>query len=163
LGTRAFGKAATAVFERFTDRARMVVVRSQAEARALHHDQITPEHILLGLTGDGAGLAVRALEALGISPDTVREQVEEAIGPRQPGESPSSGHIPFTPQAKDVLAASPREARALGHGYIGTEHILLGLISAGDGTATQVLTGLGADYTRVRAQVIRLLGEFRQH
>jgi ATP-dependent Clp protease ATP-binding subunit ClpC len=141
------------MFERFTDRARRVVVLAQEEARMLNHNYIGTEHILLGLIHEG-GVAARALESLGISLDAVRQQVEEIIGR---GQQAPSGHIPFTPRAKKVLELSLREALQLGHGYIGTEHILLGLIREGDGVAAQVLVKLGADLNRVRQQVIQLL------
>ncbi len=123
------------VFERFTDRARRVVVLAQEEARLLNHNYIGTEHILLGLIHEGEGVAAKALESLGISLEAVRSQVEEIIG--QGGSSPS-GHIPFTPRAKKVLELSLREALQLGHNYIGTEHILLGLIREGEGVAAQV-------------------------
>src|SRR6267142_1799004 len=142
------------MFERFTDRARRVVVLAQEEARLLNHNYIGTEHILLGLIHEGEGVAAKALESLGISLEAVRNQVEEIIG--QGGSSPS-GHIPFTPRAKKVLELSLREALQLGHNYIGTEHILLGLIREGDGVAAQVLVKLGADLNRVRQQVIQLL------
>src|SRR5690242_6675579 len=143
-----------AVFERFTDRARRVVVLAQEEARMLNHNYIGTEHILLGLIHEGEGVAAKALESLGISLDAVRQQVEEIIGQ---GQQAPSGHIPFTPRAKKVLELSLREALQLGHNYIGTEHILLGLIREGDGVAAQVLVKLGADLNRVRQQVIQLL------
>ena len=120
------------MFERFTDRARRVVVLAQEEARLLNHNYIGTEHILLGLIHEGEGVAAKALESLGISLDAVRGQVEEIIG--QGGSAPS-GHIPFTPRAKKVLELSLREALQLGHNYIGTEHILLGLIREGEGVA----------------------------
>ena len=142
------------MFERFTDRARHVVVLAQEEARLLDHNYIGTEHILLGLIHEGEGVAARALESLGISLEAVRSQVEAIIG--QGGSSPS-GHIPFTPRAKKVLELSLREALQLGHNYIGTEHILLGLIREGEGVAAQVLVKLGADLNRVRQQVIQLL------
>ena len=142
------------MFERFTDRARRVVVLAQEEARLLNHNYIGTEHILLGLIHEGEGVAAKALESLGISLEAVRSQVEEIIG--QGGSSPS-GHIPFTPRAKKVLELSLREALQLGHNYIGTEHILLGLIREGEGVAAQVLVKLGADLSRVRQQVIQLL------
>ena len=142
------------MFERFTDRARRVVVLAQEEARMLNHDYIGTEHILLGLIHEGEGVAARALESLGISLDAVRQQVEEIIGQ---GQQAPSGHIPFTPRAKKVLELSLREALQLGHNYIGTEHILLGLIREGDGVAAQVLVKLGADLNRVRQQVIELI------
>jgi ATP-dependent Clp protease ATP-binding subunit ClpC len=142
------------MFERFTDRARRVVVLAQDEARMLNHNYIGTEHILLGLIREGEGVAARALESLGISLDVVRQQVEEIIGR---GQQAPSGHIPFTPRAKKVLELSLREALRLGHEYIGTEHILLGLIREGDGVAAQVLVSLGADLNRVRERVIQLL------
>jgi ATP-dependent Clp protease ATP-binding subunit ClpC len=147
------------MFERFTDRARRVVVLAQEEARILGHNYIGPEHILLGLIHEGSGVAAKVLESLGISQETVRQRVEEAIGR---GEQAQSGHIPFTPQAKKLLESSLRESRALGHSYIGTEHILLALIGQGDGVAAQVLTGLGADLNGAREQVIRILEEYRR-
>ncbi len=145
------------MFERFTDRARRVVVLAQEEARLLNHNYIGTEHILLGLIHEGEGVAAKALESLGISLEAVRTQVEEIIG--QGGQSPS-GHIPFTPRAKKVLELSLREALQLGHNYIGTEHILLGLIREGEGVAAQVLVKLGADLSRVRQQVIQLLSGY---
>jgi ATP-dependent Clp protease ATP-binding subunit ClpC len=146
------------LFERFTDRARRVVVLAQEEARLLNHNYIGTEHILLGLIHEGEGVAAKALESLGISLEAVRQQVEEIIG--QGGSSPS-GHIPFTPRAKKVLELSLREALQLGHNYIGTEHILLGLIREGEGVAAQVLVKLGADLSRVRQQVIHLLSGYQ--
>jgi len=146
------------LFERFTDRARRVVVLAQEEARLLSHSYIGTEHILLGLIHEGEGVAAKALESLGISLEAVRAQVEEIIG--QGGSSPS-GHIPFTPRAKKVLELSLREALQLGHNYIGTEHILLGLIREGEGVAAQVLVKLGADLGRVRQQVIQLLSGYQ--
>ena len=145
------------MFERFTDRARRVVVLAQEEARLLNHNYIGTEHILLGLIHEGEGVAAKALESLGISLEAVRQQVEEIIG--QGGSSPS-GHIPFTPRAKKVLELSLREALQLGDNYIGTEHILLGLIREGEGVAAQVLVKLGADLSRVRQQVIQLLSGY---
>ncbi len=142
------------MFERFTDLARRVVVLAQEEARMLNHNYIGTEHILLGLIHEGEGVAARALESLGISLEAVRQQVEEIIGQ---GQQAPSGHIPFTPRAKKVLELSLREALQLGHNYIGTEHILLGLIREGEGVAAQVLVRLGADLSRVRQQVIQLL------
>ena len=146
------------MFERFTDRARRVVVLAQEEARMLNHNYIGTEHILLGLIKEGEGVAAKGLEALGISLDGVRTQVEEIIGQ---GQQAPSGHIPFTPRAKKVLELSLREALQLGHNYIGTEHILLGLIREGDGVAAQVLVKLGADLNRVRQQVIQLLSGYQ--
>ncbi|GGR46906.1 ATP-dependent Clp protease ATP-binding subunit ClpC [Nocardioides luteus] len=146
------------MFERFTDRARRVVVLAQEEARMLSHNYIGTEHILLGLIHEGEGVAAKALESLDISLEAVRNQVEEIIGQ---GQQAPSGHIPFTPRAKKVLELSLREALQLGHSYIGTEHILLGLIREGEGVAAQVLQKLGADLNRVRQQVIQLLSGFQ--
>jgi ATP-dependent Clp protease ATP-binding subunit ClpC len=145
------------MFERFTDRARRVVVLAQEEARMLNHNYIGTEHILLGLIHEGEGVAAKALESLGISLEAVRSQVEEIIGQ---GQAAPTGHIPFTPRAKKVLELSLREALQLGHNYIGTEHILLGLIREGEGVAAQVLQKLGADLNRVRQQVIQLLSGY---
>jgi len=145
------------MFERFTDRARRVVVLAQEEARMLNHNYIGTEHILLGLIYEGEGVAAKALESLGISLEGVREQVEQIIGQ---GQTAPAGHIPFTPRAKKVLELSLREALQLGHNYIGTEHILLGLIREGEGVAAQVLQKLGADLNRVRQQVIQLLSGY---
>jgi hypothetical protein len=142
------------MFERFTDRARRVVVLAQEEAVGLKHNYIGTEHILLGLIREREGVAARALESLDISLEAVRAQVEEIIGQ---GQTTPSGHIPFTPRAKKVLELSLREALQLGHNYIGTEHILLGLIREGQAVAAQVLVKLGADQTRVRQQVVQLL------
>ena len=146
------------MFERFTDRARRVVVLAKEEARMLNHNYIGTEHILLGLIHEGEGVAAKALESLSISLDGVREQVQEIIGQ---GQQAPSGHIPFTPRAKKVLELSLREALQLGHNYIGTEHILLGLIREGEGVAAQVLVKLGADLNRVRQQVIQLLSGYQ--
>lgn len=146
------------MFERFTDRARRVVVLAQEEARMLNHNYIGTEHILLGLIHEGEGVAAKSLEALEIRLEQVRAQVEEIIGP---GQQAPSGHIPFTPRAKKVLELSLREALQLGHNYIGTEHILLGLIREGEGVAAQVLVKLGADLHRVRQQVIQLLSGYQ--
>jgi len=142
------------MFERFTDRARRAVELAQEEARRLNHNYIGTEHILLGLIREGEGVAARALESLGISLEAVRQQVEKIIGR---GQQAPSGHIPFTPRAKKVLELSLRESLQLGHNYIGTEHILLGLLREGDGVAAQVLVRLGADLNRVLQQVIQLL------
>jgi len=142
------------MFERFTGRARQVVALAGEEARILNHGWIGTEHILLGLIHEGDGLAARSLVSLGISLDAVRQQVEEIIGR---GQQAPSGHIPFTPRAKKVLELSLRESLQLGHNYIGTEHILLGLLREGDGVAAQVLVRLGADLKRVREQVIQML------
>ncbi|MEY4310723.1 MAG: hypothetical protein RLZ71_649 [Actinomycetota bacterium] len=146
------------MFEKFTDKARRVVVLAQEEAKMLNHNYIGTEHILLGLIHEGEGVAAKALEALGLNLETVREQVQEIIGQ---GATPPTGHIPFTPRAKKVLELSLREALQLGHTYIGTEHLLLGLIREGEGVAAQVLTKLGADANRVRQQVIQLLSGFQ--
>jgi ATP-dependent Clp protease ATP-binding subunit ClpC len=142
------------VFERFTDRARRAVVLAQEEARLLNHNYIGTEHILLGLIHEGEGVAAKALESLGISLQAVRREVEEIIGQ---GQSAPTAHIPFTPRAKKVLELSLREALQLGHNYIGTEHILLGLIREGEGVAAQVLVTVGASLDRVRQQVTQLL------
>ena len=146
------------MFERFTDRARRVVVLAQDEARELNHNYIGTEHILLGLISEGDGVAAKALESMGISLDAVRSEVVDIIGR---GAQPPSGHVPFTPRAKKVLEYSLREALQLGHKYIGTEHLLLGLIREGEGVAAQVLVKLGADLPRVRQQVIQLLSGFQ--
>jgi len=146
------------MFEKFTDKARRVVVLAQEEAKLLNHNYIGTEHILLGLIHEGEGVAAKALETLGINLDAVRDQVQEIIGQ---GQQAPSGHIPFTPRAKKVLELSLREALQLGHSYIGTEHLLLGLIREGEGVAAQVLTRLGADTNRVRQQVIQLLSGFQ--
>jgi ClpA/ClpB-like protein/UvrB/UvrC motif-containing protein len=142
------------MFERFTDRARRVVVLAQEEARMLNHAHIGTEHLLLGLVHEGQGVAARALESLNISLSALRREVEEIIGR---GEQPPSGHIPFTPQAKQVLELSLRESNQLGHSYIGTEHILLGLLREGEGVAAQVLVKMGTDLNRVRQRVVELL------
>jgi ATP-dependent Clp protease ATP-binding subunit ClpC len=145
------------MFEKFSDRARRVIVLAQEEARQLHHDYIGTEHLLLGLIHEGRGVAAKALESLGISLEDVRRDVEEIV---PPGEHERSGHIPFTPRAKKVLELSLRESQQLGHAYIGTEHILLGLIREGEGVAAQVLVKLGADLNRVREQVLQLLDTY---
>jgi ATP-dependent Clp protease ATP-binding subunit ClpC len=146
------------MFERFTDRARRVVVLAQEEARILGHDYVGTEHLLLGLVHEGNGVAAKALESLGISLDGVRQRVEQDVGR---GQQEVSGHIPFTAQAKDVLRLSLEESKGLQHQYIGTEHILLGLIRQGDGVGARVLAGLGADLNGVRQQVIRLLHDYQ--
>ncbi|MDO5670448.1 MAG: ATP-dependent Clp protease ATP-binding subunit [Corynebacterium sp.] len=145
------------MFERFTDRARRVIVLAQEEARLLNHNYIGTEHILLGLIHEGEGVAAKALESMGISLDAVRQEVEEIIGH---GTQPHTGHIPFTPRAKKVLELSLREGLQMGHKYIGTEFLLLGLIREGEGVAAQVLVKLGADLPRVRQQVIQLLSGY---
>jgi hypothetical protein len=144
------------MFERFTDRARRVVVLAQEEARLLNHGYIGTEHLLLGLIHEAEGVAALALEALGIRLEAVRAEVVEIIGQ---GSEPPGAHLPFTPRAKKVLEFSLREALELGHSYIGTEHILLGLIREGQGVAAQVLVKLGADLPRARRQVIMLLSD----
>ncbi|SDS21827.1 ATP-dependent Clp protease ATP-binding subunit [Agrococcus carbonis] len=146
------------MFERFTDRARRVVVLAQEEAKLLNHNYIGTEHILLGLIHEGDGVAAKALEQLGISLDAVRAQVQDMIGT---GSQQNTGHIPFTPRAKKVLELSLREALQLGHNYIGTEHVLLGLIREGEGVAAQVLVKLGADLNRVRQTVNQLLAGYQ--
>ena len=152
------GEMGNAVFQRFTDRARRAVVLAQEEARALGHDFIGTEHILLGLIDEGQGTAIAVLESLGISPATVRQRVVDAV---RPGGHESSGHIPFTPRAKSVLEMSLSEANLLGHSYVGTEHILLGLLRAGNGVAAHVLTELGADLDGVRDRVVQVLAEYQ--
>jgi ATP-dependent Clp protease ATP-binding subunit ClpC len=142
------------MFERFTDWARRVVVLAQEEARQLDHNYIGTEHLLLGLLREGQGTAFDALESLGVSLEAARRQVEEIIGR---GKRTPSGHIPFTPRAKKVLELALREALQLGHDYIGTEHILLGLLREGDGVAVQMLARLGNDSNVVRQRVIELL------
>jgi len=142
------------MFERFTDRARRVVVLAQEEARRLDHTYIGTEHLLLGLIHEGDGVAAQALAALGVKRAAVRREVEEVVGR---GQHPPSGHIPFTPRAKTVLELSLRESNQLGHTYIGTEHILLGLLREGEGVAAQVLVKMGVDLNRARQQVIELL------
>jgi ATP-dependent Clp protease ATP-binding subunit ClpA len=144
------------MFERFTDRARRVVVLAQEESRLLNHNYIGTEHLLLGLVHEGEGVAAAALAQLGVSLEAVRTQVEEIIGH---GDSSPSGHIPFTPRAKKVLELALREALGLGHDFIGTEHILLGLVREGEGVAAQVLVKMGASLARVRSQVLEVLGQ----
>jgi len=148
------------MFERFTDRARRVVALAQREARTLGHDYIGTEHILLGLIDEGAGVATTALTSMGINLDEMRQAVLDSTG-RGAEPAPESGHIPFTPGAKKVLELSLREANQLGHNYIGTEHILLGLIREGGGAA-QVLAAAGVDHDRARRQVIELLFGHRE-
>ncbi len=146
------------MFERFTDRARRVVVLAQDEARLLNHNYIGTEHILLGLIHENEGVGAKALEALGVTLDAVREQVRDIIGE---GNQTPSGHIPFTPRAKKVLELSLREALQLGHNYIGTEHILLGLLREGEGTAVKVLSRLKAEPSAVRQEVIERLSGYQ--
>lgn len=145
------------MFERFTDRARRVVVLAQEEARMLNHSYIGTEHLLLGLIHEGEGIAARALESLGVTLTAVREQVQDIIGS---GQQAPSGHIPFTPRAKKVLELSMREAIQLNHGYIGTEHILLGMVRANEGVANQVLGNLGADQARIRQTVTDMISGY---
>ncbi len=146
------------MFDRFTDRARRVIVLAQDEARMLNHNYIGTEHLLLGLIHEGEGVAAKALESLGITLEKVRDQVEEVIGQ---GQQAPTGHIPFTPRAKKVLEYSMREALQINHPYIGTEHILLGLIREGEGVAAQVLIKLGADLNRVRSTVLQMLSGYQ--
>src|SRR5450759_2911857 len=145
------------MFERFTEKARRIVVSAQEEARMLNQNYIGTEHLLLGLIREQDGIAAKALESLNISLEDVHAQVEELIGR---GTYVPTGHIPFTPRAKKVLELSLREALQLGHNYIGTEHILLGLIREGEGVAAQVLLNLGADLEKVRSAVIQLLSGY---
>jgi prophage maintenance system killer protein len=153
-------KQPTGMFRRFTDRARRVVQLAQEEARLLNHNYVGTEHLLLGLLGEGEGVAAKALESLGVSLGAVRAQVEELIGH---GQSAPAGHLPFTPRAKKALALSLREALQLGHNYIGTEHILLGLAREGEGVAAEMLAGFGAGHARLRDRVLQLLtGEGEQ-
>ena len=147
------------MFERFTDRARRVVVLAQDEARGLKHNYIGTEHLLLGLISEGEGVAAKALETMGIKGEAVRASVIEIIGE---GEKPVEGHIPFTPRAKRVFELSLREALQLGHNYIGTEHLLLGLLKEGEGVAAQVLTKQGADLAQVRQTVIQMLSGYQR-
>jgi ATP-dependent Clp protease ATP-binding subunit ClpC len=147
------------MFERFSDRARRVVVAAQEEARALGHDYIGTEHLLLGLIHEGGGVGAKALESLGIGADGLRERVVAIVGT---GQHTLTAHIPFTPQAKQVLRLSLSEALRFGHNYIGTEHVLLGLIQEKDGVAARVLADAGADLGRVRAEVVRLLAMYQQ-
>ena len=147
------------MFERFSDRARRVVVAAQEEARGLGHDYLGTEHLLLGLISEGGGVGAKALESLGIGADGLRERVVAIVGT---GQHAIKAHIPFTPQAKQVLRLSLSEALRFGHNYIGTEHVLLGLIQEKDGVAAQVLADAGADLQGVRAEVVRLLAEYQQ-
>jgi ATP-dependent Clp protease ATP-binding subunit ClpC len=142
------------MFERFTARARRAVVNAQQEARELNHNYIGTEHLLLGLMREPESVAARALQELKIGQDTVREQVIQIAGR---GQRPPSGHVPFTPRAKKVLELSLREALQLSHNYIGTEHILLGLIREGEGVAGQVLVKLGGNLAVVREKVIEII------
>jgi len=147
------------MFERFTDRARRVVVEAQREARALGHNYIGTEHLLLGLISEGGGVGAKALESLGVGAQALRDAVEEIVQPRE--QSPPT-HIPFTPRSKQVLRLSLAEAARFGHNYIGTEHLLLALIQERNGVAGQVLAAAGADLERARAEVTRLLAEYQR-
>jgi ATP-dependent Clp protease ATP-binding subunit ClpC len=147
------------MFERFTDRARRVVVLAQEESRMLDHNYIGTEHILLGLVHEGEGVAAQALQSLDISLERVRQEVEAIVGM---GQTAQHGHIPFTPRAKKVLELALREALQLGHNYIGTEHLLLGLIREGEGVAAQVLEKLGASLDRVRDEVIKIVSRLER-
>jgi ATP-dependent Clp protease ATP-binding subunit ClpC len=149
------------MFERFTDRARRVVVLAQEEARMFNHQYVGTEHILLALIRESGGVAAQALESLGITEEAARQQVEEVAGRGQPGQQ--KGHLPFTPRAKKTLQLSLREAIAFGHAYIGTEHILLGLVRADDDVAMRVLAGLGVDATRIRQKVIQMVSGREVH
>jgi ATP-dependent Clp protease ATP-binding subunit ClpC len=146
------------MFEKFTDRARRVVVLAQEEARMLDHDYIGTEHILLGLRHDDEGIAAKALESLGVSLQSARDQVEKMVGR---GKRPPSGHIPFTPEAKKVMELSLREALQFGDNFISTEHILLGLLRQGEGVGVQALVAMGVDLNRVRQQAIQLTAQER--
>ena len=145
------------MFERFTDRARRVVVLAQEEARLLDHDYIGTEHLLLGLIDEGEGVACRALGSLGVGGDRIRDEVVRIVGH---GPGPTAGHIAFTPQAKKILELALREALQMGHNYIGTEHILLGLIRVDGGVSAEILQQLGVDADRVRHRVVRLLSGY---
>lgn len=147
------------MFERFTEPSRRVVVLAQEEARMLDHNYIGTEHLLLGLIKEGNGVAAKALESLGVSAEGLRERVVGIVGT---GQHTVAAHIPFTPQAKQVLRLALSEAQRLGHHYIGTEHVLLGLIQEKDGVAAQVLADVGADLRRVQAEVVRLLTEYQR-
>jgi hypothetical protein len=144
------------MFERFTDRARRIVVLAQEEARMLGHNYIGTEHLLLGLIHEGEGVGAQALESLDVSLSEVREQVVVIVGE---GTGAPAGHVPFTPRGKKVLELSLREALQLGHNYIGSEHILLGIVREGEGIAAQVLQAQGVTLESVRQQVLRLLAE----
>jgi ATP-dependent Clp protease ATP-binding subunit ClpC len=143
------------VFERFTERARQVVVLAQEEARALRHNYIGTEHLLLGLLREEEGIAARVLESLGVTIESVRVQVGRIVGQ---GDKVETGQIPFTPRAKRVLELALREALSLGHNWIGTEHVLLGIAREDDGVAKQILLDFGVDADRIRDEVIRTLG-----
>jgi len=142
------------VFERFTERARQVVVLAQDEARVLRHNYIGTEHLLLGLLREEEGLAARVLESLDVSLEEVRFQVERIIGL---GDEVTTGQIPFTPRGKKVLELALREALSIGHNYIGTEHILLGLVREGEGVGMRILLDLDADEDKIRNEIVRML------
>jgi ATP-dependent Clp protease ATP-binding subunit ClpC len=146
------------VFERFTERARQVVVLAQDEARGLKHNYIGTEHLLLGLLREEEGLAARVLASLGVTTEETRAQVATIIGQ---GDEVAAGQIPFTPRAKKVLELSLREALSLGHNYIGTEHVLLGLARENSGVAARILLDLGADAEKIRNEIVRMLGGVR--
>ncbi len=156
---RTAGRKGDLMFRRFSPRAREVIISAQQEARALHHNYIGTEHVLLGLLRDREGVAGRALQVLGISPETVREQILDIIGE---GHQEPAGHIPFTPRTKKVLELAVREAVQLGHLYVGTEHILLGLVREGDGVGWHVLSRLGVTVPKVRDQVLELASQDRR-
>jgi len=143
------------VFQRFTERARQVVVLAQDEARALRHNYIGTEHLLLGLLREEQGLAARVLESLDVTVEEVRVQVVRLVGQ---GDEVTTGQIPFTPRAKKTLEHATREAPALGHEFVGTEHLLLGLVRENDGVATRILVDLGADADKIRDEVIKAAG-----
>jgi ATP-dependent Clp protease ATP-binding subunit ClpC len=144
------------MFERFTERARKVMVLAQDEARRFHHNYIGTEHILLGLVSEGSGVGFQALSSLDITLDGVREQVASIVGY---GEEEARGNIPFTPRSKKVLELALREAMQLGHNYMGTEHLLLGLVREGEGVAARILSNLDVDPDMVRREVLRRIGE----
>jgi ATP-dependent Clp protease ATP-binding subunit ClpA len=146
----------TIMFDRYTDRARRVVILAQEEARCLNHNYIGTEHVLLGLIHEGHGVAAQVLGSLGIELQAIRKQVEEIIGH---GQQAPQGHIPFTPRAKKVMELALREALQLGHNHIGTEHLLLALIREGQGVGAQVLHQLGADLDSARQQVLEKVGK----
>ena len=145
------------MFERFTDRARRVLVLAQEEAKGLHHNYIGTEHILLGLVHEGDGIAAKALESLGVTIDSLREEVVKLS---EPSSGPTPNSPAFTVSAKKVLEYSLREALQLGHNYIGTEHMLLGLVREGEGTGSKVLMNLGIDLARVRSQVMQIVSSY---
>ncbi len=149
-------------FEKFTERARRAIVYAQEEARLLNHAYVGTEHILLGILRDEDGIAAQALLALDISLEDVREQIEEMIGHGE-GIVSDGRQIPFTPRAKKVLELALRESLQLGHNYIGTEHLLLGILREGEGVAARVLENLGADLEKVRNEVIRILSGYAEH